>query len=676
MAKEFIKPVDQKYIQTLTEAVLAVAHDPENPELNFWCGLKYEEAGQTASAFSFHQRAAERTQDDNLAYECLCRLGLIFERQGRRGNSARCMFQHALCLLPKRPEAYVLLSRHYENCGDNPLAYQYADTGLKMADFNQTPLHTFVDYMGPWQLKFHKMVNSWWWGKDVECRDLLRDLKENHRFELDENHFNAVQNNLHRLGITRESMVYRTYWMDNDYHKLRYRFAGSEQIRRNYSQIYQDLFVLSMLNGKRGGNYLEIGTAGPRDGNNTKLLEETFGWKGMGIEWDENFVKQYREDRRNSVIHGDALQVDYDQLLSDIAENGVVDYLQLDCEPASVTYEIMEKIPFDKYKFAVITYEHDDYVDMTGLYRQKSRNFLHSQGYILVANDLSTDGESNFEDWWVHPDLVDGKILTIMRSISDHTQDARNYMVAGFNQFAPPDFQYGMIAQNKWFLAMLDGEMFRDTNLYERMFEVEKGDIVLDLGASVGPFAYCAAKKDPKIVVAVEPHPGLVPTLRHNLEKFDNIIIEPKAISHKTGKVDIGGLFDPDAKWDTGETREVEGITFMDFIRTYEIDKIDFLKIDIEGMEYEVFNKENKDWIFKNVRKIAGEFHMNDEEQKEKFREFRDTYLKQFVSDNGHTSIKVLAADLVDITWDLWNDHFIDFYREISLFIDNRKDNG
>lgn len=666
--KEFIKPIEGKYIKTLTDALTAYAYDPENPELNFWLGLKYEEAGQTASAFSFHQRCAERTQDDNLAYECLCRLGLIFERQGRRGNSARCMFQHALCLLPKRPEAYVLLARHYENVGDNPTAYQYADLGLKLCDFNQAPLHTFVDYLGPWQLKFHKMVSAWWWGKDVECRDLLRELKEKHRFELDQNHFNAVQNNLHRLGITRESMVYRTYWMDNDYHKLRYRFAGSEQIGRNYSQIYQDLFVLSMLNGKRNGTYLEIGTAGPRDGNNTKLLEETFHWTGMGIEWDENFVKQYEADRKNPVIQGDALQVDYKMLLNDIAVNGVVDYLQLDCEPASVTYEIMKKIPFEDFKFAVITYEHDDYVDMTGLYRQKSRDFLHSRGYMLVANDLSTEGESNFEDWWVHPDLIDGKILQMMRSISDHTQDARHYMLPGFNQFAPPSFQYGLINENNWFLAMLDGEMFRDTNLYERFFPVEKDDVVLDIGASVGPFSYCAAQKDPKIVIAMEPHPQLLPTLRHNLDKFSNVIIEPKAIGAETGKFQIKGLFDPKEKWATDKTNEAECITFMDFIRTYEIDNIDFLKTDCEGMEYEIFTEENKEWIIKNVRKIAGEFHLNDEKEKERFRKFRDEFLTEFPKDKIH----VLTADLIDVSYGLFEDWFIDYYREISLFIDNR----
>ena len=661
--------VDPKYIKTLTEALTAYVYDPENPELNFWLGLKYEESGQTASAFSFHQRCAERTPDVNLAYECLCRLGLIFERQGKRGNSARCMFQHALCLLPQRPEAYFLLSRYYERVGDHPTGYSYAELGLQKADFNQQPLHTFVEYRGRWQLLFQKMVSAWWWGKDVECRNLLRELKDNHRWEMDESHFEATQNNLHKLGITAESMVYRTYWHEPDYHRLRYRFVGSENIPRNYSQIYQDMFVLSMLNGKLGGTYLEIGTAGPEDGNNTKLLEERFGWKGMGIEWDENFVKQYQAKRKNPIIHGNALQVDYDALLADISVKGVVDYLQLDCEPARVTYEIMERIPFDKYKFAVITYEHDDYVDMTGIYRQKSRDFLHSKGYILVANDLSTDGVSNFEDWWVHPELVDGKILTIMRSISDHTQDARHYMLPGFNKMAPPAFDYGLIGANEWFLAVLDAEMFRDkTNIYEMFFPVEKDDVVLDIGASVGPFSYCAAQKDPKVVVAIEPHPQLLPTLRHNLREFNNVIVEPKAITPETGRIEISGLFDPTTRYDNDKLYMVEGIKFMDFVRTYDIEKIDFLKTDCEGMEYEIFNDENLEWVLKNVRKIAGEIHLGNSEQKKKFRHFRDTYLKKIPNEK----LYVYSTNLIDIKWDLWNDHFIEYYSAINLYIDNR----
>ena len=46
-----------------------------------------------------------------------------------------------------------------------------------------------------------------------------------------------------------------------------------------------------------------------------------------------------------------------------------IDYLQLDCDPPVITYKILLKIPFDKVKFGVITYEHDHYNDITNSYR-------------------------------------------------------------------------------------------------------------------------------------------------------------------------------------------------------------------------------------------------------------------------------------------------------------------
>ena len=42
-----------------------------------------------------------------------------------------------------------------------------------------------------------------------------------------------------------------------DYEKLKEKYE--ENIERNWSQVYQDIFVLSLLDGKRNGTYLEIG---------------------------------------------------------------------------------------------------------------------------------------------------------------------------------------------------------------------------------------------------------------------------------------------------------------------------------------------------------------------------------------------------------------------------------
>lgn len=653
--------------QTLKTALANFIQDCENPEYNYQLALCYESLGQTSAAIGWFLRAAERTTDNNLAYECLLRVGLCFERQTRRNNTVRVFYMHAVCLLPKRPEAYFLLARFYEHVNDHPAGYLWADRGLSDADFNQKPLRGGVEYPGKYGLVFQKMVSSWWWGKHQECRDLLLKLKNEYRGVLDQNHINAVQNNLCRLGIGPESFAVRTYTAE-DFPKLRFKFLGSPSIQRNYSQVYQDLFVLSMLDGKKTGTYLEIGTAGPEYGNNTKLLED-LGWRGIGIEWDAKLAASYAAARKNPVANEDALKTNYDEVLKLIAVDGVIDYLQLDCEPAKTTYDIMLRIPFNKCKFAVITYEHDDYVDMSGQYRQLSRDFLKSKGYELVVSDVSPDGISNFEDWWVHPELVDRRIIERMKDVSKGTKHASDYMLSGPNYSTPGWFRWGDIAKNKWFNSVVDDEIFA-RRIYEKFFSVEREDVVVDLGASVGPFSVSVLDKLPSRIVAVEAHPQLYKALVSNLSKTSVPTYSiNKAVSAVDGDVVIGGLFVETTKLSQNKPQTVPGITFKTLCKENRLAHIDFLKIDIEGSEYDVFTEENFEWITTNVKKIAGEFHLNTPELKEKFRKFRDTYLKHF----GEKRIQVLASDLVDIKWDLWTDTFIEFYNEINIYIDNRK---
>ena len=416
----------------LQQALVNYSRNADEPEFNYILALMYEELGQTSAAIGFYLRTAERTKDVNLTYECLLKIGLCFEKQTRRNNTVRVYYKHAIILLPKRPEAYFLLSRHYERIHDKVSGYLFAEQGLQNADHNQKPLRGNVEYPGYYGLLFEKMVCSWWWGKVDECRELLRKLRYEYINQMDDTHKKAVENNINTLGLTADSFTVRKY--DNSqYDFLRRKVYSKYRILGNYSQVYQDLFVLSMqpesvLNV--GGKYLEIGSAGPVYGNNTKLLEE-LGWVGVGIEWNTTLANEYKSNRKNKIINKNALDVDYISLLSELAPDGIVNYLQLDCEPARVTFEIMKKIPFNMFKFGVITYEHDDYVDMDGKYRSASREFLSSRGYQLIVSDISPDGVSNFEDWWVHPDLVDVSAIPIMRDISPRIKHATEYMLPG-----------------------------------------------------------------------------------------------------------------------------------------------------------------------------------------------------------------------------------------------------
>lgn len=208
------------------------------------------------------------------------------------------------------------------------------------------------------------------------------------------------------------------------------------------------------------------------------------------------------------------------------------------------------------------------------------------------------------------------------------------------------------------FRETVEKEIFQD-RIYEKYFEVEQGDVVFDIGASLGPFTYSILNKKPSHVFAIEPSFEEFKTLVLNT-RHGNVTQINKGISNVIGEFEFEFVFDKDSG------NKMYSTTFMKMIQDYNIQKIDFLKTDCEGGEYDIFNIENLFWIKQNVKKISGEWHLGTPEEKQKFIEFRDIYLKIF---KNH---RVNSFDGVDITWNLWSNEFIEYYTEVIIYIDNR----
>jgi len=201
-------------------------------------------------------------------------------------------------------------------------------------------------------------------------------------------------------------------------------------------------------------------------------------------------------------------------------------------------------------------------------------------------------------------------------------------------------------------------EIFID-KIYERFAQVQEKDIVLDIGASVGPFTYSILDKKPSKVFCIEPSISEFITLTKNLGEFSNITLVNKGITSTNGTVESDQLF--------GGESEMEGITFKDFIQENNIDRIDFLKTDCEGGEYDIFHIDNFCWLKENLGVTVGEWHLSTSELKDKFRVFRDVFLRLFPNH------EIYSVDGVDIKWDLWNEHFIEYYNEVIIYINNKK---
>ena len=178
----------------------------------------------------------------------------------------------------------------------------------------------------------------------------------------------------------------------------------------SYSQAAQDLFVLKVLNYRSNGIFLEIGSNDPIKINNTYLLEKQYGWTGIMVEQDANFLPLYKEHRPNSeYIIQNAVTIDYNKVLEKYPRD--IEYLQIDLDVENFsTLNTLLKLNdtvFKTHRFAVITFEHDVYKGDYFRTRDISRMILKDLGYVLLFPDVSA-----FEDWWVHPELVDPRVLT------------------------------------------------------------------------------------------------------------------------------------------------------------------------------------------------------------------------------------------------------------------------
>lgn len=412
------------------EQLINFCNNPEDPQVNWELAQWYESRHHWAPAHTYYQRCSERSQDERVAYNALIRSALCYKQQGSRDFTAKASLENCIVLSPRRPEAYYFLSQLYELRKDWQNAYLYAHIGQEFYDTNHDN-GDIPEFPGYYSFIFQKAVVGWHWGKNYECRELFQTLINKHWNDMTEEHQNLTERNITSLGCGPVEVAHTRYVPD-DHRNLRHKFPRSETLVNNCSQIYQDMFTLSILDGKENGTYLEIGGGDPYHGNNTAVLEKQYGWSGVSLEWDEKLYNTYKENRPESTIYNvDALKVDYRKLLREHYEGNVVDLLQLDIEPARKTYELIDLIPWDEYKFRVVLYEHDYYVDVTRSFRDKSRQRLEELGYVMVANDMSSDGKSAFEDWWVHPDLVDPELLKKMTSIQPHVQKAKDYMLSG-----------------------------------------------------------------------------------------------------------------------------------------------------------------------------------------------------------------------------------------------------
>lgn len=132
-------------------------------------------------------------------------------------------------------------------------------------------------------------------------------------------------------------------------------------------------------------------------------------------------------------------------------------------------------------------------------------------------------------------------------------------------------------------------EVFQDM-VYEKYWSPKEGDIVIDAGAYVGAFSIRASELvgNKGRVIAIEPEPKNLSYLKRNLANLDNATVAERAISNHDG---TGALYISGASpchtllYQHKDSVEVKVDTLDEIVKLLGLPRVDFIKMDIEGME-------------------------------------------------------------------------------------------
>ena len=186
------------------------------------------------------------------------------------------------------------------------------------------------------------------------------------------------------------------------------------------SEYKQDEIADKFLKGKTEGFFVDIGASYPETWNNSVFFEKTLNYRGVAVEMDQNFCKNWPTIRPNTIlINDDATKVDYKKVLQEANAPSIIDFLSVDIDPNTATWEALLKVMDTPYQFNVIAFEVDyggDFVSgkkepIRFSVRDPSRAFLASKGYVLVREIYAYINPSyHVDDIWVHKSIYDYNI--------------------------------------------------------------------------------------------------------------------------------------------------------------------------------------------------------------------------------------------------------------------------
>lgn len=267
---------------------------------------------------------------------------------------------------------------------------------------------------------------------------------------------------------------------------------------KSYSQLNQDLNVISFFNNKNDMYFIDIGANNGITLSNTFLLEKQYNWKGICSEPLPRAFKQLIKCRNvicdnNAVFSKSGLSLEFSEsnllsgitkfidlytrvrkgnqiivktitlqsLLDNYKAPKIIQYFSLDTEGTEL--EILKSVDFSKYTFLYINLEHN-YVEPK---RSEIRTLLLNNGYLYK-------GENKFDDDYIHESTVIGtyyykqdytKPIVIKRQNNNHFLVSSTYWSDDIGTFENGFLNWNKLGKGKIFYTHID---YGNSNIWHR----------------------------------------------------------------------------------------------------------------------------------------------------------------------------------------------------------------
>jgi FkbM family methyltransferase len=157
--------------------------------------------------------------------------------------------------------------------------------------------------------------------------------------------------------------------------------------------------------------------------------------------------------------------------------------------------------------------------------------------------------------------------------------------------------------------AKIFNDVFDGDNTIRLDYDLNEDSVVFDVGGYVGDWTARIVNKYDCYIYVYEPVKEFAKSIKKRFKENKKIEVFDFGLSNRTGKIKIAREDDASSVFLNTNLEEVDMFKISDIIKEKKLDKIDVIKINIEGGEYDLLDDLIESGYINKIENIQVQFH-------------------------------------------------------------------